>query len=492
MRLLYLLLIILFSHNIIVAKYHFDFNTHCTQAYKKIMALNFDEGKTLLATEREEHPDNLIVPFLEDYIDVLTIVIDEDKTQFDMLKSNKEKRLTLMDAGDKNSPYFRLCKAEIYLHWAMARFKFEEFLIAGNEIRQANSLLKDNQTKFPEFQQNYKSLGMIHAVAGTLPDKYNWIISLLGFNGNIQQGMKEVKTYLDYSKAMDTPFYEESNLIYTFFILYLQHDAQKAYARIISNELPNKNNVLNSFIAAIIAIHSFHTDKAIQILQASPKQGYKRMYIMDYLLGASKLFRGDEDAISYLKSYTDNFKGRHYIKEAYQKIAWYYATQANEAMYKKYITYCIAKGYKLVDADKHALKEALSGVMPHPELLLARLRFDGGFFTEAQAVMDEINFEKLNTTTLQAEYYYRQGRIYQLLLQSHNSIAQFKKAIQYAEKTGNYFAPKSCLEIALIYEKQYNDKANAVIYFKKVLSYRDYPFKDSFDQQAKAGLNRNK
>ena len=78
-------------------------------------------------------------------------------------------------------------------------------------------------------------------------------------------------------------------------------------------------------------------------------------------------------------------------------------------------------------------------------------------------------------------------------------MKNYEKAFEYYEKTlnaenindGSFFAPKSCLQIAKIYEKQ-GQIEKAKQYYKRCLEFGSYEYKNSMEQQAKAGLNRLK
>ena len=87
-------------------------------------------------------------------------------------QKNKDIRLAKISSGDKKSPYYKFCQAEIKLHWALSRLKFEEYFTALKEIKSAHDLLSENSELYPGFILNKKSLSAIHALIGTFPDTY--------------------------------------------------------------------------------------------------------------------------------------------------------------------------------------------------------------------------------------------------------------------------------------------------------------------------------
>ena len=126
------------------------------------MQLRLDEARQLIAQVRQDEPNNYVVYFLENYIDFFTIFIGESSEDFKKLKSNKDKRLEMIEKTDRNSPYYLYCKAEINLQWALVRLKFEEYTKAFFEVKSAYADLQDNVVKFPKFAANKKSLGVLH------------------------------------------------------------------------------------------------------------------------------------------------------------------------------------------------------------------------------------------------------------------------------------------------------------------------------------------
>lgn len=111
----------------------------------------------------------MMVYHIEDYIDFYKIFINEDYNEFVELEKNKNIRLSKIASGDKKSPYYRFCEAEIKLHWALGRLKFEEYFTTLKELKSAHDLLTENSKLYPDFAINKKSLSAIHALVGTFP-----------------------------------------------------------------------------------------------------------------------------------------------------------------------------------------------------------------------------------------------------------------------------------------------------------------------------------
>ncbi len=471
----------------------FSFSPRATTAYQQAISLQFPAARQSLRLLQKEEPNNLIYHLIENYIDFFTVFIDEDFQAFQRLEKNKNQRLQLIRQGDEFSPYYYYCQAEIKLQWALVRLKFEQYFTAFNEVKSAYRLLNKNQEQFPRFIANKKSLGILHAMVGTVPDSYKWWVKLLGgMDGTIDQGCKEIAEVLAFAKKNDFVFEQETLVMYAFLLLHLNNQSEEAWAIIRSPQLNAKTNPLAAFVLANVAMRTGRNDEAVGLLQQRPRGSQFHPFpYLDYMLGLAKLYRLDPDADQYLESYLAEFNGRNYIKEAYQKLAWSHLIQGDENQYRHYIGQCKVKGYSLVEGDKTAQKEAKSGQLPHTELLRARLLFDGGYYQRAYDLLNTKATSDYLEQRHQLEHTYRLGRISHRLQRLSEAIAHYQATLDAGSSSSYYYACNAALQIGRIYESQGN-YAQARTYFQTCLRLKPEEYKNGLHQQAKAGLNRLK
>jgi tetratricopeptide (TPR) repeat protein len=74
-------------------------------------------------------------------------------------------------------------------------------------------------------------------------------------------------------------------------------------------------------------------------------------------------------------------------------------------------------------------------------------------------------------------------------MQTDKAIDFYKKTIKMGRDEEYYFAAKSALQLAYIYEKV-KDYDNAKIYFNSCLDMENHLYEQGIEQKAKAGLNR--
>ncbi len=472
---------------------YFEFTNLATDAYEKAISLRFDEAKIAISKLKTAEPKNIIAYHIENYIDFFTVFINEEKDEFEKLEANKDKRLAKIRQGPKSSPYYLFSQAEIKLQWALVRLKFEEYFTAFNEVSQAYKLLQKNTELFPDFVANKKSLGILHAIIGTIPSNYKWGVRLLsGMNGTIEQGKQEVKEVLEYSESNNFIFEKETVVIYAFLIHYLSNESAKAWKVISNHDLKPKENPLACFALVNLAIRTGHNDEAISLLENRPKSpNFHSFHYLDLMLGFSKLYRLDEDADDYIKSYLINFKGQNYIKEAYQKLAWHELIRGNMDGYKKNMALCISEGKSIVDNDRQALRNAKSNFVPHPTLLKARLLFDGGYYKRAENLLKEHPLENFDTEEQQIEYVYRMARIEHRLGNVQMAKDFYNQTILMGNESPLFYACNAALQMGIIYEKS-GLLIHSKYYFNYCLKIMPEEYKNGLHQQARAGLIRLK
>jgi tetratricopeptide (TPR) repeat protein len=486
-----LTLLFLFLSNPLFAS--FQMNERMQQSYTHIINLEFEAANHLLHIEQIEHPDNAILFLHHNYIDFLTVLIGEEEKFFSTAKDLKSDRIDFIQQGDDSSPYYLYAQAEVHLQWAFARLKFEEYLTAAYEIQKAYSLLEKNQEQFPDFKLNLKGLGLLHTLVGAIPEKYQWVIKLVGMEGSVELGLSELKSLL---KDEEMGLYHSEILFLTAFLQLNMTNDEIAYKQLL-DDIGSKysDNYLLNFAAARLSHALGENDLCVKVLENRPTiQGKLSFHYLDYLLGMSYLYKLEyEKSKVYFTLFLSNFKGNNYIKSAYHKLAWIFFLQGEDNNYFELVK---AKGIASIDEDKVALKEANSAIKNKyhtcSRLLRTRLLYDGGYYDEALLEISSVKILK-KYSGFYDEYWYRLARIKSKLnYEDVVVITNYQKSYDLGiadNQSTNYYAPMSALQIGLIYEKQ-NKFNQAKIYFEKCLSLSDFDYERGIHQKAKVGLVR--
>ena len=146
----------------------------------------------------------------------------------------------------------------------------------------------------------------------------------------------------------------------------------------MAEKIENKNpGELNLFAINSIYLYSGDNEKTIALLnnRQANKDEFKFCYL-DFMLGLAKMNKLDFTSEKYFNDYVANFKGRSFVKSAYQKLAWIDLLKGDTIGYHQNMKLTKEKGNDFTDEDKQALKEAELNEVPNIYLLRSRLLFD--------------------------------------------------------------------------------------------------------------------
>lgn len=476
----------LFLLNFTAFSQGFEWSNNCTKAYEKIFQFEFDEAKRLINNEPES---NLVPLLLENYIDFFVLLLEENKQGLSDFTRKNDIRLTKVASGEE-SAYKRYIQAEINLQSGFLKLSQEEYMSGFWDVRRAYKLYEENAAQYPNFGPNKKGLGVLQMLIGTIPEKYQWGVKIVGLSGDLEKGARLMEDFI-YRHEVH-PIQEEAKMLYAFVKYFVEADEATA-KRLVFEEINPKKGMWQTMTVANLANAMGENDFAIETLENCPSSASSFPFpTIDLMLGICKLNRLDKDADIYLKKFMEISKSPSYKKEAYQKLAWYNLVNGNETGYSNYMQQILSVGDKDMDEDKQALQEAKQGFIPNVNLLKARLLFDGGYFVQALDAINSVNPMLLEQEKEQVEYNYRLGRIYQRLERYEEAIEIFNGIVASEPlMTPYYFAPKCLMELGGIYEGR-SEFVLANTLYQKVDSYTNHPYVDSFAQQSKAAMKRIK
>lgn len=484
-----LLLLLLLSPLSILA--NFDFNANCLKAYQNIFELKLGTARQLIAVEKKLHPNNSIVPMLENYVDYFYLLSTDSKTEFERLEANKGKRIDQISNDDSKSPYYLYAQAEINLQWALLRGHYGSYYTAAREINRASNLLEDNAKKFPAFHLNAKGLGLIQVVMGSLPDGFlKSALATFGIKGNVQTGLAMLdKLAENLPKSAYEPFFEDVVFNYVYMLNDVVH-SPAAYAKTMKYTARfAEDSLLKTYLQAYVAAKNGQNDQAIAILNDKPAgAAYQPFPYLDYLMGVVRLNKLDYSASTYFDRFLQTNKGVSYIKDTYLHLAWIALLKGDETGYTNNVNKAKTNGYTYQERDKQALSEANAPV-PHKALLRTRLLFDGGYLNQASQILGTLSTDTFNTWKDKAEYHYRLGRISDDLGKEDTALVHYQNAITYGRNLRQYYAAKAAVLMGKIYEKKKNNvKAKAC--YTIAINLRDHEYEAGIENEAKQGLKR--
>jgi hypothetical protein len=470
----------------------FYFNENCQKAYQSCVSFRFDECNKILEQEKIQHKDNLIPVLIADIEDASKIFISEEKSMYDKLKVNKKIRESILQKGNKKSPWYLYSLAELNLHWASTRLKFEEYITAAIEVNRAYGMLKENEKLFPKFAPTHKSLGLMRAMVGTLPDQYQWLLKFIGVSGNFNEGVNEMKRFVTATENDSSLHCFSTEILLFSGIVEANFSNNPDNAVLFLDKLDKmaKLNPLLAYSYISIAQKTGQSNRIFSKINLNEfDKSYFQFYYLNLLYGEAKLCRGDLDADVQIKKFLTNFKGTNYIKNANQRLWWHSIIHDNNSDAKLFFEAINGYGSIVVDEDKFALDTYHKNQWPNKQLLKSRLLFDGGYYTRALQCIVDLDLNSLVRQDERVEFMYRLGRIHQRMDNNLQAIKSFENAIKFGAKLPEYYAASACYELGKIYEtqKMYN---LSLTYFEKSKTYKNHSYRTSLNQKAKAAINR--
>ena len=484
----------LFSSNI-GAVDHYEFTPEARRIYNDILSLKLDGARADLENTLLADPGNGIYYLLENYHDLLETLILDDIEIFNRHKSAWQNRIKELKKGPETSPWYRYCQAEVMLQWSVLEYKYGNWWQSFNNVHKAYGLLSKNEKDFPEFMPTYRSLGLIHAFMGTISmsKSMRWIVKQLsGMYGSIEEGMSEMNRVLDYAESNDYVFADETRVIYAYMLIHVKNEEEMAWSVVKSIQGPASDGLLSSFVKADMALMFGKLDDCIETIDQAPNGNeYLQFNFLDLMKGLALLYSESDQAEQALKSFLAKHKGNSLHFTANQKLAWYYLIRGDESLYKYHIAKCSDKKLELLAGrDKEARREALSGQVPDPVLLKARILFDGRQYELGIALLDQYEMEDFNETN-KLEYGYRLGRLKQGAGYNEEAILNLSETYTKGLSTSSFMVCNAALQVGLIYEKMREIKL-AETWLKRALAHRPDSYKNSLHSKARTALKRMK
>lgn len=476
------------------AKAYFKMTDICLKAQGLIYELRVTEANTLLLEEKKKSPDNKAIPWLQEYCLYIELFISENEADYKKMQDKWKGLIKELESQPFEDAWYRFALSDMYLHRASMRLKMNDNFAAGSDIKSANMVLKENEKLYPSFLPDNKNLGLVKALFSAIPKSYTWLGNLLGFEGNLEDGLSKIQLYL--KSDLNTNEHQWLKVESAFIVALLQHNFQKksqdAWSTITPYTTNYKSCLLLNYMRATIAGYAGKNEEQINILTLKPNHpSALPFYYMEYMLGVAKLRKLDTDASIHLKLFTIKFKGKNYIKSAYRYLAWSQIIEGNLSASSTYYSLCTKNGAAYQEEDKQALNEALDPIRWPKPLIESRLLFDGHNYKAALEKLNAIDINQLSSVKLKLELHYRMARAYQELKDYGLALVLFDKAISLGKQEKYYYAAYSALQMANIYETLHNN-TEATRYYNKAIN--DFPknteYVNSIEQKAKSGLKR--
>lgn len=462
-----------------------DFNPRMERALDDIVHLRYGKLHQKITRERAEHPQNCAADYLEAASICIALFVNESPAGFARQEPRLEVLLEKLASLPDSSPYQRLLQGEILLGTAILQGKYGHTWAAAWRFSQAYSLLKTNYSRFPHFAPTYLPWGVLTTAIGSLPENYQMIASLLGFEGNVARGLTLIRRgYYQCQANQRWQFYKGYHgFVYAF--VYQQLDLKPA-PTLPELGLPVASS---SFFIYLHAQHLLEQGKAPQaytLLQQRPQgEGLLPFPFLHYLSGKIALSVAPQEARLHFRRFLRQSQNEIYRNSSQRYLAWYHLLkgQADSVAYWRERLLQGSPGAS--GADEQARREARLGWKP--TLVKARLAFDGGRYFETLLLLEAAPPAQW-APWAKLEWYYRKARAHQALTEYPQAQKAYQQALQFTPAQNSYALGNTMLQLGHLALRT-QDTAAARQWYQRCLRYAEYPFFEGIHQKAKTQLS---
>lgn len=465
----------LFASVVIAQSQEFSFNSPTREAYTHALNLRFADVRNMI--QQPATPQEI---YVRSFADALELIVTEDAQLLNAYESAFDARASRKTS--KKSADELLVQSEMHLHWAFIYLKFGRELDAAFRLRQAYMIQQDLHTSYPDYKAVYKISGLLNVLIGSVPDKYSWILGLLNMQGSVETGLQQLQELSDLNH--DLAF--EATLWHAFIQGFMLQNPEKAIAEM--NKL-SSNSPLTAFMIANFHMKNASGENALMWLQeAEARSQGTRIPYTSYLKGEVYLHKADyANAIAAYKAFLTHYKGQNYVKDAHYKIGLCHWLDEKPEKAAESFEAARNAGKESAEADRHAARNLASREMPSIPLSKVRFYTDGGYYAEAEALLAQVDPEKLTAIRHKAEWYYRKARLMHKVNRLPDAVEMYEMTVTLAGTNDWYYAPNACLQLGYL-ARQRDDVTEARRWFEKALSYKKHEYKNSIDSKARSAL----
>lgn len=417
-------------------------------------------------------PNSPVEHYLYAYQTTLKLLLYEDVNQ-DEFERIIDNALNSYDSN-KPTPILNYFNADTRLLACLGYYKFDKQIDAGWQLRQAYRIAQKLRENNPNYYPILKTLGLLEILIGSVPEKYQWLLSLAGLHGTVNTGQDYLCKIIDSNNELT----HETALLYLLSNAYILGDNTEKFDSKIDIQ---SDNPLNRLIKAAIWSKTSNGQKIIEL--AEHLDSDKDFAQIKYLIADAYLQSGQyRKAIELFESFVNSYSGMSNKKDAFFKLYLCHSFIKSRTSEKFRELAKIQPAISTSDRNAQSLLDEELNL----EMLKLRFATDGGFYEIANNLITNVPLKSKKDSI---ELYYRKARLEHKLGNVNSALLNYKLTIDITSTETWYFAPNSALQLGLIYEtKTEFDSAN--YFYQKALSYKHHIYKTSIDAKCEAGLNR--
>jgi tetratricopeptide (TPR) repeat protein len=469
--------------------------------------VNFPAAKDKFKEAQNKYPGDLKGIFYETLMSFYETVVTQSENKYDEFIDKSdivlEKCELVLDKNENNTDALYI-KGQMYSYRSLLMLVLNKNLIRaasnGNDgYKTLNKVIELN----PGYYDAYMGIGLFKIAIGYVPEKFKWLLEVIGFKGSIQDGKELLKKSMNNGKFTKI----ESKAYLTIFSLRerdLWNMEASQHAKALTELYPN-SPFFNS-LYGLILVQSGNTSTAIGYYQKSLNQNsydmtkYMRKTTLSLLGNAYFSLNDFPNAVKCLEEFTEltDEKDKINISLFTLGVSCEMSGDRNKALkyYNRvktdYINERTGETEKLF--YRLAKDRVAKPINATDSLVIIAMNYkDSRQYENSKGYFEYLeNSGKLNNSDDDRllRYYYEYGRLMVELRNTEKAIELFNKAVKTNPKSETWLVPHSYFELAKIYHRQGNyEKAGEM--FNEIKEYDDYDFEQFLEMRITNFLKNN-
>lgn len=379
---------------------------------------------------------------------------------------------------NKNDPHALTNLGVAYGSRVFLKLRNENYLGMIFDLKKSYNALNDAIKINPEYYDAYLGLGIYHYSIGSLPKTLKWAVWLLGFEGNIEKGLKEIELVAEKGNWLKV----EAEFYLTQF--YPWHTGEFDKAKNIINKLLLKypDNQIFLYTRGVFNLNQNHVDSAMNdFFRIKDQKSYPipRLYEFTlFRLGECNFKLGNYNkAIDYYKEFIKTYSEQVYVTQAFLNlaVALEFTKRRDEALqyYQQAANSKSKYGDDLyaMELSKKFFKNRIGEL--DSLLIVARNFNKSGNYLGAMSIYKSLlERDNLNDEQKQ-EIFFKYGECCYDAKMYKEAEINFREVIKLNNDKNNWMIPWSKFYLGQIYHKAEN-KSESIKYFENVLNYSNY------------------
>jgi tetratricopeptide (TPR) repeat protein len=416
----------------------------------------------------------------------------QDAASYQVLQSRWDELVAVLEAMPEAEAQRGVMLSELLCKRALVEFIHHNYLIAVNYARLGRKLSVRNAERFPDNVEQRKMLGLFNVVLGAVPSRYQWLINLLGFEGDMDTGIAQLTQAAEQGQLLAL----ESEIILYHVEKNILSQSEQALDRLRSVRNRTGKNMLVDYFLATGLMSDKRNEDALRVLLRRPHYDDGDVLLIpfwDYQLGKAYYYRGEmTQARRYLARFVRDYQGKMFRTDASFRLGMALTMTGAYSVGRTFFQAVADPNDDQFDEDDYA-RYLCQLFVQHPPseamitMFRARNYYDGGYLDQATKALQSLDYELLSLDE-QAEWHYRLARILHTQGQLAPAISHYQQCLDHpVSKDLRYLHAYACyFQADIAAHRQANEQARQL--YQQALSYNHYFYQDGLENRTKAAL----